>query len=192
VYGASDVSLYIFHGPESEQFLRNDLLKDWENVQYFKIHLQSMSAAQYSVLTTSKVFYDMFPCKHILIFQSDSLIRRQIDEKYFQYDWVGAPWGYFPYGGNGGFSLRKVEAIKEIARVQGPSWQNEDWFFKDFLNRSAVPTQEIALEFSVESIWHNDPIGIHNFWSYGYNASRIYQLFKDVPGLNLPRIPWLD
>ena len=78
------------------------------------------------------------PTSHVLIIQTDVLLRRRIPAKFFEYDYVGAPWPLIPKAdvlsgdddilqgqprgmhsglkavGNGGFSLRRVEAMSAL------------------------------------------------------------------------------
>ncbi len=73
----------------------------------------------------------------MLIIQTDALIRRPIDEAFFGFDYVGAPWPHIPpqlhnhegKGGNGGFSLRRVKRMQELVTKKPVTDLNEDnWF----------------------------------------------------------------
>lgn len=152
VYGGSNVSLYIFHGLGNEVWVKQ-LLTDWTNVYFINLNVTEVpigmyidfslmsyvpttacncfsrffTSATYNQLLTNASFYLTFGgAQFVLVFQTDSLIRRQIDEDFFQYDWVGAPWSdgavqlgpqyavHQPPGGNGGFSLRRISAMLDI------------------------------------------------------------------------------
>lgn len=69
------------------------------------------------------------PAKHLLIFQTDSILcanSPQSINNWLDYDWVGAPWNpNSRFGGNGGLSLRKVDAIIEVLRNQQRSFDSE-------------------------------------------------------------------
>ncbi|KAK4705790.1 hypothetical protein P7C70_g402, partial [Phenoliferia sp. Uapishka_3] len=99
------------------------------------------------------------------------------------YDWVGAQWWfrfvsfYFvaqawscglnvslpssrgypqaPYGGNGGFCIRRREAMLNVTRQFGQEWdgENEDMWFADRLQRTSnqFPAQDIAMSFAFEA-----------------------------------------
>ena len=51
-------------------------------------------------------FYKKFHGDHLLIYQEDTIIFKDIPEYYFQYDFVGAPIPNKDGKFNGGFSLR--------------------------------------------------------------------------------------
>jgi hypothetical protein len=74
--------------------------------------------------------------------------------------------------GNGGLSLRNVFRMWLIARqgqrsIQTPFGErflgNEDVFFCWHLKetRANLPTIDVAKQFSIETIWYEDPCGIH-------------------------------
>lgn len=80
----------------------------------------------------STKFYSNFKSEFVLIFQVDTLIRHAIPPHLFRYDYIGAPWTHTPAPeaefqvGNGGFSLRRVSALMEIARLTNGVGENED------------------------------------------------------------------
>ena len=138
-------------------------------VEYFaKDFFQSVDS--YSQLMLSKVFYRRFiRYQYILIYQLDAFVFRNELMHFCSmgYDYIGAPWisGFCEYTnlkrkvlyvGNGGFSLRKVEACLDVLErrqdllnlYQG---RNEDAFYsacggEDF----KVAPREVALAFSFE------------------------------------------
>jgi len=163
IYGGTDVSLYIFHGNKNIDYL-NDIIKDWKNVQLVNLNVDNLTINDYNVLLTSKSFYDHFKSEYVLIFQTDSIIRRRIDQDFFNYDYVGAPWKDCNVCvGNGGFSLRKVESMKYICENYVNTYGNEDLFFAHDLhnNNFSLPDPETASRFSIEMTYNNDPCGFH-------------------------------
>lgn len=109
-------------------------------------------------------------------------------DEFFQYDYVGAPWpnywikqiywvdgltGY-PYGGNGGFSLRSKQFMQLSSQLDYAIGWNEDEYLcfekiNLFLEKSIKFSNiEIGKQFSLESNWsdhHNDlnqVFGFHN------------------------------
>ena len=46
----------------------------------------------YSEMCCTVKFYDTFPTTHVLMFQTDVLMRRRIPPKFFDYHYLGAPW----------------------------------------------------------------------------------------------------
>ena len=79
------------------------------------------------------------------------------------------------HGGNGGYSLRNIAAMKRILAEQ-PSFQavlewhkerghtheiHEDSYFVQGCNPDGLPLNHEAAEFSLERIWHPNPTGCH-------------------------------
>jgi hypothetical protein len=79
------------------------------------------------------------------------------------YDWVGAPWHENVKGGNGGLSLRHIPSIvkllKNVTREENGGGQWEDLWLSERLENAAIGAEET--QFSVESIWHERPLGYH-------------------------------
>ena len=85
IYGGTDVSLYIFHGNKNIDYI-NSIIKDWSNVQLVNLNVDNLTINDYNILLTSKSFYYNYKSKYDLIFQTDSIIRRKIDQDFFNYD----------------------------------------------------------------------------------------------------------
>ena len=85
---------------------------------------------------------------------------------YYGYDYIGAPWGWYPLRGrvgNGGLSLRRREAMLLAIERHGPRNRNdnEDVYFADARAGLSIAPYELAREFSVENIHHPDPFAVH-------------------------------
>ena len=86
---------------------------------------------------------------HILIIQWDGFVinPNMWDDKWLQYDYIGAPWPWHDsyYIGNGGFSLRSKDLMKHLAKNQSrfPVLHPED----DTLCRRYRPILELTMGF---------------------------------------------
>jgi hypothetical protein len=185
VYGGTNTSLYIFHGTENVDFVKA-LTQDWHGVQYKNIGKANLALCDYNRMMTSHSFWDQFLSNHVLIFQTDTCIRRQIDPDYFKYDYVGAPWPFrLPMGvkvGNGGFSLRRVTAMKQLTFLHNETEkENEDLYIACRLAKNSVPGVDIAARFSVEHIYHPDPCGLHQAWRF-HPLERVKEWLQTLPG----------
>ena len=137
VYGGSGAHLYIFHGTLNLKFVE-EIIQGWTGVQLRCIGKDNFSIFDYDALLTSPSFYDSFDTSHCLVFQTDVLLRRRVPAKFFEYDYVAAPWAKLPPAdivdgkpvymhdgrkcvGNGGFSLRSVAAMRDICTKY--SWE---------------------------------------------------------------------
>ena len=155
VYGGSGAHLYVFHGTRNQKFVE-EIIEGWKGVQLRSVGKDNFSIFDYDALLTSPSFYDSFNTSHCLVFQTDVLLRRRIPSKFFEYDYVGAPWPKPPPAdlvdgkevhlhddrkcvGNGGFSLRSVPAMRDLcARC---SWQDsaKDRFAQQPKDASGMP-----------------------------------------------------
>jgi hypothetical protein len=166
--------LIIFHGIENESYLHNEL-KTWKNVGYVQMNVANLNTEEYNNVLMSTSFWETLEqvgCKHALIFQTDTLLLKSNIDDFLIYDYVGAPWFMKFFGvlevGNGGLSLRKVETMKMVTQKYPKMPINEDaWFAYMLLEEKKVnpqiniPTLESAKQFAVETIFYEDPCGLH-------------------------------
>jgi len=158
------------HNPAYEQ--------NGKYVHVYGVLPKTFNINQYSCYLQSPKFYASLPASHVLIFQMDTILLRQDDYRndidrssnsnkrryylrdFFEFPFVGAPWGWqtgcakdrrvndtspeylCPDTGNGGFSLRKKSAMFNITNdenfrkmVKEDSWgcHIEDMTFTNFL-----------------------------------------------------------
>jgi hypothetical protein len=167
VYKNSDVSLFIFHSDRNKDLIL-DIVQNWANVHLVNLKQDNLRPIiEYSQLLCSLDFYAWFQSKFVLIFQTDTLLRRAIDTKWFQFDYVGAP---SPDNTtlNGGLSLRRVEAFRTI--LKRSSWTinmaEDKWWTSKFDARNILPKPHVAREFAVEAFVHTDSVGLHQIYNY--------------------------
>lgn len=93
----------------------------------------------YNKLLSSTEFWANFlNYERILIFQHDSIILRKGIEKFLEmpYGYIGSPWLFQNWGGNGGISLRDPTLMLYISHKYGPNNDfNEDIFFSNLLKK---------------------------------------------------------
>ena len=181
IYGGTDVMLYIIHGNTNAKYIQ-DIIHEWENVKLIQLEIDNINIETYNQLLTTSELYDLFETEFVLIFQTDTLIRKQIPPIFFNYSYVGAPWKGYPNDfpdnpqiklgnkrvGNGGFSLRHVKRMKSLlsAHQRKPhSKLNEDVYISNHLSDEEIPPVEIAKGFSVEWVYDEDPVGLHAVWT---------------------------
>jgi hypothetical protein len=170
--------LLIFHGRDNKEFLENGL-SGWPNVHYIEMPLSNMSAIEYSNMLCEPLFWRILinmGCHHSLIFQIDTVLLKDTVDDFLEYDYVGAPWCVQWLGvlevGNGGLSLRNVWKCLMITQqcprtLETPMGKrhltNEDIYFCYHLKlqNANIPTVETALKFSIETVFYEDPCGMH-------------------------------
>jgi hypothetical protein len=164
----------IFHGINNADYI-HEHLSGWNNIHYVKINTENMDINQYNELLCSTQYWEIleqFGCKHALLFQIDTILLKSNIDDFLQYDYVGAPWCVKWLNclevGNGGLSLRNVQTMKMLTQKYPKYNMNEDiWFSLMLLEEQKVnanikiPTIDIATQFSVETIFYEDPCGMH-------------------------------
>lgn len=141
---------------------------------YFQvIHVNNpdvKSIYDYNKLLTSLEFWQSVPFDKLLIFQHDSGILRKDICRFFEWDYVGAPWKFQEHGGNGGLSWRSKEAMLWCIKQKpwNPSLGNEDVYFSNLLKDSPfkLAPREVCEKFSCESIYKEGTLGYHAIDKY--------------------------
>ena len=142
--------------------------KDW--LVYQITNEQTNTVLEYNKLLTSKRFWRNMPDK-VLIFQHDSMLLREGVDEFLEWDYVGAPWKFQEFGGNGGLSLRDSKAMLKVIN-QYPEWDmsfgNEDVYFSNALHQlgTNIAPREVCKKFSVESIFELGTVGYHQIDTY--------------------------
>lgn len=189
----------LIHGPETLTVLRgeDDILGEIKR-GHIKVHRVPFSTLgsleDYNVLFTDSSFYRRLPYEHFLVAQTDSMLCMgavKNMEAFLDYDYVGAPWSWGTeagkgiHGGNGGFSLRRRQALMEYCdRVPRPARMNEDVYFclRTVESPLNTPPPEVASTFAVESVLTHGPVGTHKPWLYLGDTS-LKDLSCSCPGL---------
>jgi hypothetical protein len=163
-----------------------------DKINIINIDIDNLNIDDYSILLTSEYFWNLLTGKYILIHQEDSLIFNNNIDKWLKYDYVGAPWPHkytnYPEKylvGNGGFSLRNREIMKQICTTydirdypifdftKKYMYENnlnicpEDCFYVKCMvdnNIGNIPNYNDAIYFSIESIYSKECTGGHCFW----------------------------
>ena len=158
------------------------------------------SLKSYNDLMLSPSFYEEFhDYRYILIVQLDAYV---FDDKLSEfldmdYDYIGSlhytpQTGHKLINGNGGFSLRKVdafiEASKNIKKDLHNRWDWEDilysYYYRDHLN---LAPYDVCLEFGwqqepekcFEEADHQLPFGCHKPYEYGRNFEKYQFLYNE-------------
>jgi hypothetical protein len=161
------VSLTVIHGKKNKEFV--NAIVPWGNVQLVELDVDDLTLDEYSDLCCSTMLWDLFlNASHVLVFQTDTWIFKQVPDIYFSFAYTGAPWNHIPFGtigkvgGNGGLSLRRVETMRSICRnFSRNEGEPEDVFFSRVISPTDICPYELAKAFSVEAVWYPTPVGFH-------------------------------
>jgi hypothetical protein len=165
-------ALTIFHSMDNIDYFR-EIIGEGTNIRFIEFPVRPFVREKYNYYLKSYEFYSNFTSKRLLLFCSDTGIRKNDILRYCKYDYIGAPWIHNPaddprvFQGNGAFALRKTETMKKICNAvqTSPPDQNEDLFLCKYVvdvPGVVLPSFQEAVAFSTERIPHPDPLGFHN------------------------------
>lgn len=178
--------ILIFHGNTNGEFVQ-DILNEMEFPSRFLTSIQldvdNLSIAQYNAVLMSSAFYKCIPTETMLIFQTDTMILEPTYlAAFLSYDYVGAPWKSGGVG-NGGLSVRKKTNMIAVTQTVLPCEVNEDVYFSmQQIVPLRKPTFQEAQKFSVETVFYEQPFGIHAPWKH-LNEYEMGVLLEKYPAI---------
>ena len=201
----TDWRVQIFHGDLNKTLLAP--FTKYPRVKLTHLPITNLTREEYSRLLLFPEFYQSCSGQHLLFFQLDTCLNPKHVNKlnnYLQYDYVGAPWkkmrsllnpSKFLHIGNGGLSLRrrqtmiKATSLLELPRHRELIGHHEDQvicsiLYSRLLSNVKLPPINLAREFSVESIPHPDPIGVHQAWKF-IDQSDFAQMRRNNPTIDI-------
>lgn len=149
----------------------------------------------------------------VLLFQADSVLcgqsARRVDD-FAEWDFVGAPIAPpFGAGYNGGLSLRNPKLLLDLVRdpvandfeallrasaqapegTEKPPWAEfeDQWFYHALRAHrpdAKLPPPEVAMTFSVETVWYDKPLGYHQPFRWLTEAQK-KEVFEYCPEVAL-------
>jgi hypothetical protein len=193
----ADWPIQIFHGKNNSNFLQNSTLSIHIKTNRIILHqLDTMigSPGEYTnSLLTNILFWHLVKGEKVLFFQLDSMFCSNSSHKikdFLKYDYIGAPWhSRFKLpasGGNGGFSLRSRRKLIELLSLRSydRSYAEDTWFSKYlYLVNADIAPVNIAMTFSVETIFYARPMAIHK--PIYLNSDELKALCKSCPELRM-------
>lgn len=173
-------SMMIFTGNLNYDYVKRTCESIEGGISVIKIDVDNFMINDYNNMLLGETFWNKINAEHILIFQGDSMLLRKGIDDYLDYDYVGAPWPHDSPTviGNGGLSLRKKSFIMKVFKEYDinnaplqlkPEFLDkvpEDVYFSYGLTYlgGKIPSFDNAKKFSVESIYCDDPVGMHQMW----------------------------
>ena len=200
--GDYEIGLSIVYGNTNKDYVES-LYSDYKNIKLIHKDIDNLNRGTYSALLKMPQFYEEFKkWSHVLIYQTDALMFRKIPDYYFKFDYIGAPWieknHWTKYNaGNGGFSLRNVNAcIKVCEEFRNTEYEkiprgNEDGFFSNqdtFIYPE--PNSDYHTSFAVERVKCLQPVGCHQVYHGGaYNDEEWEQFISYMKHVLLDEEP---
>ena len=171
-YFARDWSIVIVCSDINYSYLKTICGNNSNNVNLLQLFEGSphrdTARNEYNSLLKSKEFYESLPYEHLFIVQTDTYLRKSIDESMFDYDYVAAPfsWNYDCAGG--GMSYRKKSTMIDICKNFKKDISSEDCFICENAKelKYKVPDYLDGMKYVCESCFYLDPMGVHQWWTF--------------------------
>jgi hypothetical protein len=197
VYDRNEIGFAIVYGKNNCDQIESEF-GDWKNILLIKTNDYNHNHFSYSKRLYTPELWEHFKAwSHVLVYQWDALILRKIPEKYFKYDYIGAPIHSCPRcGGNGGFSLRNVKKMIERCEKYRGNYENiynineiighEDGYFGNYEDISYKKPEIFSdehKEFAIESMYIDNPVGLHkvfHWFQQGQSSINCIKLFNNM------------
>ena len=126
----------------------------------------------------TEIFWSDLEGDNLMLFDSGSLLRHRLPPEFDEFDFIGSPWHaeHVPPWcrvGSGGLSLRKKSAMLDVIDSCNTNYwlcDHEDIFYSAAMHLSPdryfLPSPARAAEFSVEQVFHPNPVALHQAWKY--------------------------
>ena len=171
-------SMTIFHSSTNYYYLKN-IVGENTNIKFINICVDNITISQYSKILLTVSFWENLNAQTILIFQTDTLIRKNNINEYLEYDYIGAPWLKLQKNdenilldiGNGGLSIRnRLKCIYLLEKYENyikKYIKHEDMFFSIFFKKENfnIPEYCDAMRFSSEQVF-STATGLHKSYLY--------------------------
>jgi hypothetical protein len=174
-WAAPHMAVYIFCSDENRAFIDAILGDKVIHYHIFEVFKGDVSREEgkngYNQIMTDYRFYQAFrSSKYILTIQMDNIIRRKIPASMFIGDYWGNPWAWKSDApGGGGATVRRVEAMYEMCRTHRPQPDIDVPHLEDAWvaeHTQSFPDFEFRRRHLMESIPVNDPVILHQFWTF--------------------------
>jgi hypothetical protein len=138
---------------------------------------------EYNTFLKSKDLYDSIEQEYLLFLETDCYIRRPVPfDLWASYDFCACPASWDPEAYVGGASFRKNSVMKALcASYNSPEWAHDLW---TDTGTKAIgckrPPFEEALEWFTESCIYEDPVVIHQWWTFLSKGSDTDEILESL------------
>jgi hypothetical protein len=149
-----------------------DLRVLWENNP--NDHLTAQQ--EYSALFQNPEFWDSIRANTILSVQTDCYLRKSLPDILWTIDYAASPWAWKPWVvGGSGLTFRKKEAVVDMCKrvfMKGKKVAEDEFFaHMCIVAKKKVLPLEIAETIFSESRFVDDPVGVHQWWTYLFQCN---------------------
>lgn len=171
-YFGRDWTLGIICSKANLEYIKTIVGKHLPNVvilPFFKDNPGRDQARQeYSQMLMDPSFYKSLPWKNIITMQTDSYFRKPIPPDVLNYDYIAAPASWDMSSMVGGLSYRNRDAMIRICEEFKDQIPSEDLFLDTGAKKLNLrrPSYYKAMEYVSESLLFDDPVALHQWWTF--------------------------
>jgi hypothetical protein len=175
-YFGRDWSIYLFCSDQNLAFCkgicgRNQMVVNI--IPIFKTNATAEGGVQeYNQLLQDESFWKKIEAEHICVLETDSYLRKAIPDELLQYDYVGTPWGWdLNSPGGSGLTLRRRSAMLAICAACVKKEMQDSFVAQGVqaLGLTWLPSKPYGVHTFVESYFTEDPVGVHQWWTFVFN-----------------------
>jgi hypothetical protein len=169
-------SIYLFCSKENHDFCRKILGHHRETIHLIPIFEQDVSmeegVREYNQLLQTSKFWEQIEAEHICTMEMDCYLRKEIPEDLLEYDYVGTPWGWdLNSPGGTGLTLRRRSVMLTLC-ASCKKMEMQDSFVAQGIQDLGLlwlPAKPYGVSIFVESFFTEDPVGVHQWWTFVFN-----------------------
>jgi hypothetical protein len=118
----------------------------------------------------------------------DTYLRKPVPDTIIQYDYVAAPYAWDQSMSGGGLSFRKRSKMLEMCSTYNVLHPAQDIYAYTGMKAicACMPSFNEALKYFCESCLYEDPIGLHQWWTFfSLNNKEDHYIYKKFMTLEL-------
>lgn len=169
-------SIYLFCSKQNLEFCKKICGQNKEFVNIIPIFKEIASGEEgvreYNKLLQEYSFWEQIQAEHICILETDSYLRKPIPEELLEYDYVGTPWGWdLKSPGGSGLTLRRRSTMLQICNACKKKEMQDSFVAQGIqeLGLTWLPAKPYGIYTFVESYFTEDPVGVHQWWTFVFN-----------------------
>ena len=190
-----DIGFQIFYSENNKEYFKNIIQKNnLKNITMTKLNFNINNKLSYSDFLFSKEFYTNVIGEKVLMYNTDTLLLKNFNNIYFDYDWIGALWSESLLEiynandifknklniGSGNFNIRNIKKCKQISHENDYLLtkankfnfvMREDLIYSYYLQEknTIMPDINTVGNFSVQTVFNPNPMAIDNIYNYFIN-----------------------
>lgn len=180
-WAGPDMAVYIFCSDLNEAWLR-EMLGDKADAINLRVVFQGNPSRERGKKEVDNLMsdwrtYASIPAKYILTLEVDCFLRRKIPTSLFTGVYYGCSYGWDQsHPGGGGLTVRHIDAMIDLCKAERPdldkdlAGSQDCWLGSKTMERELeYPPLQRRMEVLMENMFVNNPVGVHQFWTFLFN-----------------------